>query len=81
MTRRKYAVKANDVMFASKSAYNSSLRAIEDHIRQVSKEGGEAWELIWSAGVKDARGEHTQGARTWRSTSGREIAYSILRLV
>lgn len=80
MKRKQYRVTSTVGHDFIKSAWNSSIRAIEQAAKAIANEAGADYHLTDSASVKDGF-EHVAGHRTWTNQkNGCVVVFTIKKL-
>lgn len=78
MKRETFEIKANGVIFDTRSKWNASIRSIEEKINKISKAENTAYELVDSYSEKEGFC-HVRGFRVWKGHNGNVIKFEITK--
>lgn len=80
MKRKVFVVTSTAGHNFTKSAWNSSIRAIEDAARDLARMNGTHFRLVDSHSEKDGGTDHVRGTRTWEDDRGNRVTFSIQKV-
>lgn len=76
MKRENFLITSTDGHKVIKFKWNSAKREVENLIGEVAQTEGVSYHLVDSESVKEGL-YHVKGSRTWKSTEGKVIVFTI----
>lgn len=76
MKSKNYQIHVNGELLATKHAWNSSCRFIEQHVGSVARQEQSEYNLVECTGEKDVQGFY-KGVRLWVGNNGNKLHYTI----
>ena len=76
MKRETFEIKANGIIFDTRSKWNASIRSIEIKVSKIAKAEGTVYELIESHSEKEGFG-YVRGFRVWKGRNGNVIKFEV----
>lgn len=76
MKRETFEIKANGVIFDTRSKWNASIRSIERKVIEIAKAEGTFYELVDSHSEKEGFC-HVRGFRVWEGRNGNVIKFEV----
>ena len=76
MKRETFEIKANGVVFDTRSKWNSSIRSIEGKVNEIAKVESTVYELVDSHSEKEGF-YNVRGFRVWKGRNGNVIKFEV----
>lgn len=78
-TRENFQITSTEGHSVIKHKWNSSIRCTESLIGEIAKEERTTYSLVDSISNKEGF-NHNNGSRTWESTSGKRVVFSVRKV-
>ena len=76
MKRETFEIKANGVIFDTRTKWNASIRSIERKVNEIAQAEGTVYELVDSYSEKEGF-YHVRGFRVWKGRNGNVIKFEV----